>query len=165
MPALTSLTLELDFFPGPPGQAGPLPILECLQYLSLATSFADDIDHALEYLLQFTPNITSLTVTDTSEKHDADEGHLIGPLLVPSWELSEGPLLCLKLEEISLLGISTPIAKLQELVELRGSRLRKITVDGGLSGKEPWCREENQARDQARLEWLKERVELSGLRG
>ncbi|KAG8912154.1 hypothetical protein FRC00_005151 [Tulasnella sp. 408] len=165
MPVLTCLTVELDFFPDSEGQPGALQTFERLRYLSLATSFADDIDQALEYLLQFTPNITSLTVTDKSEKHDPDEGHLIGPLLVPSWELSEGPSFCPKLEEINLLGISTPTTKIKELVDLRLPNLRKIKVEGGRWDEGSWDRKANKAEDQALLEWIYERVQLIGLIG
>ncbi|KAG8905829.1 hypothetical protein FRC00_013002, partial [Tulasnella sp. 408] len=106
------------------------------------------------------PNLTSLTVTDRSGTHDSREGHLIGPLLVKSDETFGGPLLCQSLEEIHLLGISTPTAKLKELVDLRQPALRKIEVDGGRWDEEFWFKEDNRAQDQALLEWLNERVEL-----
>ncbi|KIO24021.1 hypothetical protein M407DRAFT_9147 [Tulasnella calospora MUT 4182] len=161
MPALTSLTIELQ----PSHEESLLPTFESLRSLRLVTSTAIDIQVALEYLLPSMPNITSLTVTDRSGTHDSREAHLIGPLLDEAQEPSGGPLLCRSLEEINLLGISTPTAKLKKLVELRQPLLRKIGVDGGLWAEDSWFRDENRVQDQALLEWLDERVELSGLRG
>lgn len=132
MPALTSLTVELDWFPDPWDQETSLPTFESLQLLSLTTSTADDIHVTLAYLLQFTPNITSLTVTDNSDNYDAGEGHLIEPLLLPTGEDAGQPLFCQYLEEINILGVATPSPKLKELVALRHPQIRKIRFDGGL---------------------------------
>lgn len=155
MSALTSLTLSLVNLPNPKRQENPLPTFERLQHLSITTSFLYDVDK-LHYLLQSVPHITSLTLTDQLEDGDIDEDHIIDPLLLSTRMSTVGPLLCRDLEEISILGVSTPTTKLKELVELRLDKLRKVEVSGVL-----WA--EESILDKADLfEWLTRRVELSG---
>ncbi|KAG8897709.1 hypothetical protein FRC01_011201, partial [Tulasnella sp. 417] len=160
MPALTSLCVELELS----HEETLLPIFEALQSFSLSTSTTHDIQLTLAYLLPVMPNLTSLTLTDRSGTDDSREGHLIGPLLTEAQEPSGGPLLCRNLEVVNLLGISTPTAKLKELVELRQPVLRKVGVDGGRWAGDSWFIEENRSQDQDLLDWLNERVEITGLK-
>ncbi|KAG8912153.1 hypothetical protein FRC00_005150 [Tulasnella sp. 408] len=157
MPALVSLRLTLVDLPDSENQETPLPTFERLQRLYIATSF--EVDDNLQYLLQSAPNISSLEVIDISKEDDSDNSDIIGSLLLGE------PLLCPNLQQIGILGISVHVSKLEELVDLRLPTLRKITLGSGRWEERSGVEEQQRARDQARLDRLNKRVELSGLTG
>ncbi|KAG8891658.1 hypothetical protein FRC01_014590, partial [Tulasnella sp. 417] len=123
MPALRHLTINQDLFGDTEELKYALPTFSSLESLHIATDKDPDIGRAIGFLLPLTPNITSLTLVDSTNEHDASEGHLLLHLLHQG---DSGPLLCKVLEELVLGGTSTPLDKLKNLVELRGPTIKKI---------------------------------------
>ncbi|KAG8942872.1 hypothetical protein FRC04_003447 [Tulasnella sp. 424] len=164
MPLLKHLIIAQEVFPRTKELEEPVPTFSSLDSLSISTDMASDIKRAIEFLLPLAPNIASLTLHDGTGQHATAANHLLVPVLRRDEATSE-PLFCKKLEELTLGGDCTPVDKLKDLVELRGSMIKKISCDGGLWGDDDQVEERNLEEHKQLLEWLEERVELSGVKG
>ncbi|KIO24025.1 hypothetical protein M407DRAFT_26554 [Tulasnella calospora MUT 4182] len=166
MPALTHLTLHLDFFPVVQEIRHTLPAFHSLQSLRVHTYSSPNVGDSISLFLTLAPNLTSLIVTDKSGRFAEREGHMIMPLLLTSTASPNEPLAGRNLREVRLLKVPTSVQTLKELVDLRAGCLKKIVLTKGWDIiQEPRGLTTKQDLDDVLLVWLKTMVVLEEIDG
>ncbi|KAG9005227.1 hypothetical protein FRB90_010493 [Tulasnella sp. 427] len=157
MPALTRLSLTWDNPASDPLEhEKKVLVMPTLLVLELSTQHEIDIGSAIAPLLSAAPNVTKLSITDTSLTGDSVNCKATDPLCLATEEDSCIALYCSQLEELSIKGTMVGLEALEDIVFLRSS-LRTITVD---SVDWTW---ENLCSDRAALDKLRQNVELIGV--
>ncbi|KAG9014420.1 hypothetical protein FRB90_005313 [Tulasnella sp. 427] len=164
MPALESLELQVGDLRVVDESAGDKPpIFKALRSLSIAFVRSNEPETSLQSILVCFPSVTEVTITNDWPRTGTI---CVQPFLMAAEGTPKTPLLCPLLKLLSLRGRPVRPTELKKLVKLRLPVLQTVHVDGGQwTDGDRGNNIDNLSKDEELLEWLRRKVQLTGLRG